>query len=103
MSSQRNGTIYIGVTNDLSRRVQQHRNKKVPGFTAKYSLMHLVYYEIFESITVAIRREKQLKKFNREWKLQLIETLNPEWKDLYPSDDNEIVPESRPGSPLSRG
>jgi len=83
LSSNRNGTLYIGVTNDLNRRVQIHRNKLIPGFTQRYNVIHLVYYEVFESIIAAIRREKQLKKWNREWKIQLIEKINPNWQDLF--------------------
>lgn len=86
-SSQKNGTLYIGVTNDISRRAHEHKNKKIPGFTAKYSVTYLVYFEIFASISEAIRREKQLKGWNRLWKLQLIEKVNPDWKNLYSTDD----------------
>ena len=80
--SGRNGTLYIGITSDLSRRTYEHKIKLVKGFTRKYSVDRLVYFEIFESATDAIRREKQLKKWNRTWKLALIEKLNPEWVDL---------------------
>ena len=80
--SQQNGTLYIGVTNDLTRRMYEHKNKLILGFTAKYSVHRLVYYEEFESIADAIRREKQLKNWKRIWKLQLIEQVNPTWKDL---------------------
>ena len=86
LCSCKNGTLYIGVTNDLNRRVQIHKKKLIPGFTQRYSIDHLVYYEVFESITVAIRREKQLKKWNRLWKIQLIEKINPTWRDLFDSD-----------------
>ena len=90
MCSEKNGTLYIGVTNDLSRRIYQHKNKKVPGFTAKYSVDRLVYFEIFESILTAIRREKQIKGWNRLWKLQLIEKINPAWNDLYPTYNENL-------------
>ena len=90
MCSQKNGTLYTGLTNDLSRRGHEHKSKKVAGFTAKYSVNRLVYYEIFESIIVAIRREKQIKRWDRLWKLQLIEKLNPAWDDLYPSDEETV-------------
>ena len=80
--SQQNGTLYIGVTNDLTRRMYEHKNELILGFTAKYSVNRLVYYEEFESIADAIRREKQLKNWKRIWKLQLIEQVNPTWKDL---------------------
>ena len=86
MCSKKNGTLYIGVTNDISKRVLTHKSKKVFGFTAKYDVVFLVYYEIFESINFAIRREKQLKKWNRLWKIELIENVNKEWKDLFPKD-----------------
>ena len=78
------GTLYIGVTNDLVRRVYQHREKLVRGFTAKYGVHRLVYYEAFGEIGAAIHREKQLKRWNRAWKIQLIEEKNPNWEDLYP-------------------
>ncbi len=83
MASQRNGTIYIGVTNDLTRRIWEHRQKLVPGFTRKYGVTMLVYYQRFESITSAISEEKRLKAWKRGWKLALIEKLNPEGRDLY--------------------
>ena len=82
LCSQKNGTLYIGVTNDISRRIDEHKNKMVPGFTAKHSVCHLIYYEEFDSICYAISREKQLKKWNRSWKIKLIEESNPEWLDL---------------------
>ena len=83
LSSNKNGTLYIGVTSDLNRRMYEHKAKLIPGFTAKYSIDRLVYYEVFESILVAIRREKQLKEWKRGWKIQLIEKINPLWIDLY--------------------
>ena len=86
LCSKKNGTLYIGVTSDLNRRVQEHGAKLVPGFTAKYSVTRLVYFEVFDSALVAIRREKCLKKWSRAWKLRLIEEANPEWKDLYCQD-----------------
>lgn len=82
LASQRNGTLYIGVTNDLERRCYQHANKQDNGFTNKYNVRMLVYFEETSSAEVAIKREKQLKKWNRAWKLALIEKHNPEWKDL---------------------
>ena len=85
LASQRNGTLYIGVTNDIIRRVYEHRPKVVPGFTKKYGVMNLVYYEVYDDIENAIRREKRLKKWNRAWKIRLIEENNPNWIDLYPS------------------
>ena len=83
LASQRNGTLYIGITNNLVKRVWEHKNKKVEGFTKKYEVHHLVYYEIHENPELAIIREKQLKKWNRLWKIRIIEKMNPEWKDLY--------------------
>ncbi len=83
MASKRNGTLYIGVTNDIVKRVYEHKNNLIDGFTSKYSVHNLVYYEQFDNIESAIRREKQLKKWNRKWKLELIEKVNPSWKDLY--------------------
>ena len=84
MSNSQNGTLYIGVTNNLVRRVYEHKNKTFSGFTAKYDVNKLVYYEIYEDELTAINREKRLKKYNRNWKKDLIETVNPQWKDLYP-------------------
>lgn len=83
LSNKRNGTLYIGVTNNLIRRVYEHRNSLLEGFTKKYNIHALVYYEIYSSIIEAIQREKQLKKFSREKKIQLIEKENEEWNDLY--------------------
>lgn len=74
--------MYIGVTNNLTRRIYEHRNKTIKGFTKKYNLNKLVYFEQLNDISSAILREKRLKKWNREWKVQLIEKINPEWKDL---------------------
>lgn len=83
MSNGKNGTLYIGVTNDLIRRVLEHKEDRVPGFTKKYGLTRLVYYECGDSISAAIGREKQLKHWNRAWKIRLIEERNPGWEDLY--------------------
>ena len=85
--SKRNGTLYVGVTSDLVKRVWEHKNKVVEGFTKKYSVDKLGYYEIFDDINEAIAREKQLKAGSRQKKTDLIETNNPEWIDLY----NEII------------
>ena len=79
------GTLYVGVTNDLIRRVYEHKNKAAEGFTKKYDVDRLVYFEAFDDIENAIRREKRLKKWNRAWKICLIEVSNPNWADLYPS------------------
>ena len=81
--SKRNGTLYIGVTNDLIKRVYEHKNDLIEGFTKKYQVHRLVYYEQTNDIRSAITREKQMKKWKRRWKIELIEENNPEWKDLY--------------------
>ena len=83
LASERNGTLYIGVTNDLKRRIYEHKNILVEGFTKKYSVHSLVYYEETSDINSAIEREKQIKKWNRKWKTNLIEKDNPDWNDLY--------------------
>ena len=83
LASKRNGTLYIGVTNDLIRRVWEHKNKIAKGFTKKYGVGMLVYYEITENVESAIMREKQLKNWHRQWKVNLIQSINPEWRDLY--------------------
>ena len=85
LTNKRNGTLYIGVTSNLVQRIWQHRESLADGFTKKYSLKHLVYYEKHESAESAIHREKRLKEWKREWKLALIEKLNPSWDDLYKS------------------
>jgi putative endonuclease len=85
LASRRNGTIYIGVTSDLINRVSEHRNHVVDGFTKKYTVDKLVWYEIHPTIESAIKREKALKEWKRAWKLKLIEAGNPEWTDLYES------------------
>jgi len=83
LANKRNGTLYIGVTSNLVKRVYEHKNNIIDGFTKKYSIHKLVYYEITDDIESAIRREKQLKKWNRKWKINLIENSNPKWIDLY--------------------
>jgi putative endonuclease len=84
LASKKNGTFYVGVTSDLVRRIYEHRNDFVEGFTRKYAVHDLVYFETTESVESAITREKQLKKWNRAWKISLIEKNNPDWTDLYP-------------------
>jgi len=96
LCSRRNGTLYIGLTSDLIKRVYEHKNNLVAGFTKKYNVHSLVWYEVHDSAETAIQREKQIKKWERPWKLRLIEELNPQWKDLY--DDLLEVP----GFPPSR-
>ena len=83
VTNKKNGTLYIGVTTQLEQRIWQHKEKVVNGFSEKYELNLLVYYEIHESIESAIIREKQLKKWSRQWKLELIYGFNPQWSDLY--------------------
>jgi putative endonuclease len=82
LASKRNGTLYIGVTNNLERRIYEHKNDIVRGFTKKYKIHSLVYYEDTNDIYTALQREKQLKKWNRKWKLELIERVNPDWNDI---------------------
>ena len=84
LASQRKGTLYVGVTSDLIRRVWEHKQDLVPGFTARYGVHSLVWYEIHDSMAAAIEREKQVKGWRREWKIALIEEANPTWRDLYP-------------------
>jgi len=83
LASQRNGTLYVGVTSDLMRRVWEHKGGFVEGFTKRYEVNDLVWYEVHESAEAAILREKQIKKWNRAWKIKLIEDANPYWNDLY--------------------
>ncbi len=83
LASKRNGTLYIGVTSDLQRRINEHRAKAKTGFTSEYNVSLLVHVEEYPSMRDAIVREKQLKKWNRSWKLNLIEQVNPTWRDLY--------------------
>ncbi len=83
LASKIGGTLYIGVTNNLVRRVFEHRQKLVEGFTKQYDVTRLVYYEVHSDVEAAITREKQMKKWNRAWKIRLIEEGNPNWDDLY--------------------
>jgi len=87
LASKYNGTLYIGVTSNLVKRIWQHKSNLVEGFTHKYSVHLLVYFEQYDSIVDAIKREKQMKKWQRSWKIKLIEKSNPQWRDLY----SEIV------------
>jgi putative endonuclease len=84
LAARKNGTMYTGVTADLPKRVWEHKNAAASGFTKKYGVNLLVYFEHCPGIAAAIAREKQIKKWRRRWKVQLIEKENPEWKDLYP-------------------
>jgi putative endonuclease len=92
LASKKNGTLYVGVTNNLERRVREHKKDYLEGFTKRYRVHSLVYYEQTSNVEAAIRREKQIKKWNRQWKIDLIEKENPEWLDL-----------AGDGSPPSRG
>lgn len=83
MTNKPNGTLYIGLTNDLVRRSYEHRNGLIDGFTKKYNLKNLVYFEVFNNVEDAILREKRLKKWNRQWKIDLVEKSNSNWMDLY--------------------
>ncbi|HET7322363.1 MAG TPA: GIY-YIG nuclease family protein [Longimicrobiaceae bacterium] len=85
LASQRNGTLYVGVTSDLVKRVWQHREGVVEGFTQRYGIHHLVWYELHATMLAAIAREKTIKEWKRAWKIQLIERENPRWLDLYES------------------
>ena len=85
LASQRNGTLYVGVTSDLARRMWEHKTKVLKGFTSKYEVDKLVYYEQYQDVSAAIQREKRLKEWPRKWKLHLIEKNNPYWNDLYHS------------------
>ena len=82
LASKRNGTLYVGVTSDLRKRVWQHRQHVLPGFTAKYAIERLVWYEVHADMRAAIAREKALKKWRRAWKIELVERSNPYWRDL---------------------
>jgi putative endonuclease len=84
LASKIGGTLYVGVTNDLVRRIHEHRNGLADGFTKKYGVHRLIYFEQHSDIEAAITREKRLKKWNRAWKIRLVEETNPNWSDLYP-------------------
>ena len=83
MASRKDGTLYVGVTSDLIKRVYQHKTKATPGFTSRYDVNRLVWFETYDDPTTAITREKEIKKWRRDWKIKLIEDSNPDWKDLY--------------------
>ncbi len=87
IANTRNGTIYIGVTSTLWNRIAAHKSKSLPGFSSKYGIAILVWYEHHQTMEAAIRREKQLKKWKRNWKLELIEKMNPQWRDLHDEID----------------
>jgi putative endonuclease len=100
LASRRNGTLYVGVTNDLVYRIARHREGEASGFTSKYKVTRLVYLEPHQSIDEAIRREKRLKKWRRQWKLNLVENFNPQWRDLW--DEIAIGEQITPRSRLAR-
>ncbi|HLI17712.1 MAG TPA: GIY-YIG nuclease family protein [Rhodanobacteraceae bacterium] len=85
LASKRNGTLYVGVTSDLAKRIWEHRNSVVEVFTKKYRIHVLVWHEVHDTMESAIAREKAIKEWNRAWKIRRIEECNPEWKDLYPT------------------
>jgi len=99
LASSKKGTLYIGVTSNLIARTWQHREHQMEGFSKQYGVTRLVWYELTEDMSGAIQREKQLKKWNRAWKIRLIENANPDWKDLWPS----IIGDQSHGSPPARG
>lgn len=92
LASRRNGTLYIGVTGDLCSRIAQHKEGSIPGFTRKYDVKNLVWFQYFDAMADAILREKQMKEWKREWKIQLIVTSNPEWRDLYAETCGAYLP-----------
>ena len=102
LASRRNGTLYIGVSNDVIHRTWQHKNDLVEGFTKKYGVHILVWYEVYDDINAAIAREKQLKGWNGAWKIKLIEKNNSGWNDLYERLTGEVVRTESPGSPSPR-
>jgi putative endonuclease len=102
LASERNGTLYIGVTSDLAKRIWQHRNAAFSGFSSRYSIHRLVWFEVSDNMYAVITREKQLKKWNRMWKLRLIETTNPEWRDLAVDLDLTDAEKDKTGFPPAR-
>ena len=97
LASKKNGTLYVGVTNNLIRRVYEHKNNIIKGFTSKYDVKILVWFESTPNIESAIQREKQIKRWHRKWKVELIEKENPNWNDLFESLNQELDPGSSPG------
>jgi putative endonuclease len=102
LASRRNGTLYVGVSNDVMRRSWEHKNDLVEDFTKKYGVHILVWYEVYEDINAAIAREKRLKRWNRAWKIRLIEESNSGWNDLYDRLRGDISLPDLPGSPSPR-
>ena len=103
IANRYHGPIYIGVTSDLWTRVANHKNKLMPGFTSKYGLAKLVWYEHRVSVEIAIRREKQMKAWKRDWKFELVEKMKPDWVDLHDSIDALATLVEEAGSQLSLG
>jgi putative endonuclease len=91
LASRRNGTLYVGVTSDLAQRVSLHKQGLIEGFTKKYREHQLVYYDMHQTMDAAIRREKQLEEWRRLWKIRLIESMNPEWVDLFDERTGEVL------------
>lgn len=83
-ASKKNGTLYVGMTNNLQRRIHEYKNNMLPGFTSRYNVTKLVYFEKIDTVIEAIAREKQLKNWHRRWKINLVESMNPNWQDLDP-------------------
>jgi len=102
LASGRNGTLYVGVTSNLIDRIWQHREHVVEGFTKKYDVTKLVWHELHGTMESAITREKQIKKWKREWKLRLIDESNPSWRDLWPDITGQIPSSNAHGFPPSR-
>ena len=90
LASKRDGVLYIGVTSDLAHRMAEHSQGLIPGFTQRHRITHLVYYEMHATMVEAIAREKRFKEWRRAWKVRLIETMNPEWRDLFDPETGEI-------------
>ena len=90
LASKRDGVLYVGVTSDLAKRMAEHTQGLLPGFTRRYGIKNLVYYEMHETMDAAIQREKQMKEWRRAWKVRLIETMNPEWRNLFDPETGEI-------------
>jgi putative endonuclease len=97
LASRKDGATYVGITNDLVRRIYEHRTNAVPGFTSKYNITRLAWFEIYDDPVSAISREKELKKWKRAWKVQLIEATNPQWDDLYKWITSEFTSSFRDG------
>jgi len=90
LASNRNGTLYVGVTSDLIKRIWEHREHAVEGFTQRYGVVRLVWYELHPTMESAIQREKRIKKWNRAWKVQLIDEMNASWRDLWPDISGQV-------------